>query len=150
MIFIAGYGSLFSAASRARTGVSGLAIPVVLHGYRRAWSARIENLTVLGVERDEHSRCTAVLVPVQDCAAFDEREQFYHRESVLRSQIQPVRPNDTIPPGDVWIYVPDAPQPCSEVFPIALSYIDVIFSGLLTDPEYAGFGHDFCAEFVRT
>jgi hypothetical protein len=148
---ILGYGSLFSAASRTHTGVSGTAIPIRLYGFDRTWCARFDgNQTALGVIRNRGATMNAVVVPVEDIQAFDRREVGYSRHPVRRGDIRLVCESDVLPDGDIWIYLPDMPEPCSETFPILASYLDVILSGLLTDPEYLPLGLELCQEFCRT
>ena len=54
--YIFGYGSLLSSESRARTGISGLAIPCLVDGYTRTWSACVD-LQAVGIVRTESNSC---------------------------------------------------------------------------------------------
>jgi len=102
--FIFGYGSLICYRSRAITApslASKPAIPVIVEHLTRTWSARVPNknlsflssaeiesnetdihgLTAMGIERTKDTKCSGVLIEVDDneLGYFDTREEGYDR-----------------------------------------------------------------------
>ena len=55
--YIVGYGSLISSESRARTGISGEAFPVIINGIEISWSLAAPNyyMTAVGVAINPNS-----------------------------------------------------------------------------------------------
>ena len=130
--WIFGYGSLICADSRARTGLTGAAMPVIVSGYERHWSVPVDyaNLTALGVQpATPEQQVGGVIFALDDAefARFDAREVEYERIKVTPSAIQPLF-DEALPEGDFWLYRPPA---LSSPHPIAQSYLDVVLRGCL-------------------
>lgn len=141
--WIFGYGSLICADSRARTGVTGEALPVVLNGFERGWNVPIASadLSVVGIQRHSE-RCTGGMIfPLNDAelTRFDAREVEYERVPLAREQLQPLR-DQPLPDGDFWVYLP---HPSDSPHPIAQSYLDVILHGCIQESM------DFARHFLR-
>ncbi len=138
--YIVGYGSLMEEASRLRTAPNaGVAMPVRVEGYRRAWIARAAYIgvgtTFLGVLADSKSRISAVLFSMFDeseIVGMDSREQGYCRAKIDANRILMLN-NSVVPDGEFWIYVnrdANIARP-SKALPIVQSYVDVFLSGCL-------------------
>ena len=145
--YVFGYGSLINSESRARTGRSGLAIPVRVNGIQRAWNFvdRQTRMTALGVIGREESVTNGALVSVSqaDLPLFDRREGGYTRTRWDCARVIDLH-GDQVPEGVIWIYLPDEPSEPSIDNPIVQSYVDVVLAGCLEVSE------SFTAEFVRT
>lgn len=141
--WIFGYGSLMCADSRARTGVTGEAFPVILHGVERGWNVPIAGaqLSVVGIHRQADKKTGGVLFPLNDSELrhFDAREVEYERVPLAREQLELVRGHQ-LPEGEYWVYMP---QPSESHHPIAQSYLDVILHGCLQESM------DFARHFLR-
>src|ERR1700730_3075658 len=89
--YVFGYGSLINSESRAKTGLSGAAIPVRVTGFQRAWNFvdRKAGMTALGVVRREESVTNGVLVsiPAAQLPLFDRREGGYTRTRLDRALV---------------------------------------------------------------
>ncbi|MFY0663035.1 MAG: gamma-glutamylcyclotransferase [Natronospirillum sp.] len=141
--WIFGYGSLICADSRARTGVTGEALPVVLQGFERSWSVPIASadLSVVGIQRQADQRTGGVIFPLSDSELkhFDAREVEYERVPLARDHLQLLR-EQPMPDGDFWVYLP---QPSTSEHPIAQSYLDVILHGCIQESM------DFARHFLQ-
>eukprot|EP00936_MAST-01D_sp_MAST-1D-sp1_P002433 g2433.t1 len=143
--FLFGYGSLICADSRARSGQTGLCIPVIAQGLKRTWSASIDisdcqhqitGVTAVAVEQtdDLAVACNGVIVEVAeaDIPKFDEREKGYSRVRLPTARLAVVREaagGATVPEDAcVWVYVSGGGA-ASEQFPVIQSYVDVIMLG---------------------
>lgn len=142
--FLFGYGSLISASSRAKTGETGQAWPVVLHGYQRHWSIMTTEFSMssVAVVQDAQACCNGVLIEIneQELPAFDKREQGYQRALIPAQQLKPYQ-GHRLPEGDVWIYYSQTVSVPTSACPIVLSYLDVILAGCLHISE--AFTRDF-------
>lgn len=143
-----GYGSLICADSRARTGISGDAIPVELSGIARRWSVPVPGYraTAVGAHPNPDSRCNGVVFLVDDdnLSRFDTREQGYRRLRIDWSDVQPAGDHPLPDHLPLWAYVghhSDTPQPDR---PIMQSYLDVILNGCLD------YGEPFARRFLQT
>jgi|ERR1041385_1251997 cation transport regulator ChaC len=147
MTWIFGYGSLIHPDSRARTGVTGTAIPVRVRGWQRAWNALSEKfgMAALGVVPQAGAGCNGVLVEVPDnqLGEFDKREAMYARTRLDPAEISALEPH-RLSPDEAWIYVPLHPERPTTACPIVQSYVDVVLAGCLT------IGEAFATEFMRT
>src|ERR1700730_7295866 len=89
--YVIGYGSLINSESRAKTGLSGAAIPVRVTGFQRAWTFvdRTAGMTALGVARREESVTNGALVsiPSAHLPLFDRREGGYTRTRLDRAGV---------------------------------------------------------------
>ncbi|WP_425642094.1 gamma-glutamylcyclotransferase family protein [Marinomonas gallaica] len=142
--FILGYGSLISSESRAKTGETGQVWPVKLLGYERSWAVMSTALGMssVAVMKAEAKACNGVLIEVEEdqFPLFDEREQGYQRAQLERHQLQSYH-QETLPEGTYWVYhTQQVVEPC-HVYPIVLSYVDVILAGCLE--HGAAFTDDF-------
>ncbi len=148
--FIFGYGSLINKASRAKTGQTGDAIPVMAKGIKRRWSLVVSSigLTALGATLDDDSKCNGVLVHVEEAELpkFDERETpyGYSRIQLQRSFLAPFLQGDLLPAGIFWTYVTENPGQASTANPIIESYLGVILTGCWD------FGPEFARQFIQT
>ena len=142
--YILGYGSLISSQSRAKTGETGRVWPVKLHGYERSWAvmSKALGMSSVAVLKVEHKACNGVLIEVAEdqFPLFDEREQGYQRSQIAQHQLQPYH-DEPLPEGTYWVYhAEEVVAPCP-VYPIVLSYVDVILAGCLEHGEH--FARDF-------
>lgn len=145
--FLFGYGSLICAESRAKTGQSGISIPVRVKGIERQWNLVVDDLegTAVGAIDNNESQCNGVLVEVSESELpkFDEREIGYTRRPIPREDIVCLM-TDRLPNGNYWVYVADEPGKPDATHPLIQSYIDVILTGCLDINE------DFAKEFITT
>lgn len=135
--WIFGYGSLICSDSRARTGLTGEALPVIAQGFERHWSVAVSyaELSVLGVRKAApDAEVGGVLFALDDAAFrnFDARELEYERVQLSPDQIRPLATGQPLPTGDFWVYLP---APASSPHPIAQSYLDVTLRGCLAIGE---------------
>ncbi|MCH8551180.1 MAG: gamma-glutamylcyclotransferase [Natronospirillum sp.] len=135
--WIFGYGSLICPDSRARTGLTGAALPVVVKGFERHWSVAVNyaELTVLGIRTAApEAEVGGVLFALDDDAFshFDAREVEYERVQLSADQVRPLASERPLPNGDIWVYIPPARH---SPHPIAQSYLDVALRGCLTISE---------------
>lgn len=135
--WIFGYGSLICPDSRARTGITGKATPVIVNGLERHWSVAVNyaEVSVLGIhEGSPDAETGGVLFPLSDEAfgAFDAREVEYSRIPLAPERIRPVDRNGAVPDGRIWVYLPHAQQ---SPHPIPQTYLDVALRGCLTVGE---------------
>ncbi|MEX0584819.1 MAG: gamma-glutamylcyclotransferase family protein [Natronospirillum sp.] len=135
--WIFGYGSLICADSRARTGLTGTSLPVVIRGYERHWSVPLDyaDLSVLGIQRGTADQEVGGVLFALDNDAFtqfDAREVEYQRISLDPSAIAPLH-DQALPDGAFWLYMP---EPTDSPHPIPQSYLDVILRGCLTIDEH--------------
>eukprot|EP00049_Salpingoeca_infusionum_P014313 m.267498 g.267498 ORF g.267498 m.267498 type:complete len:218 (-) comp15640_c1_seq7:2381-3034(-) len=149
---ILGYGSLMSSESRARTGETGLALPVRVHGFERGWWLRSSRftqgigMTALGVVSNSEGTCTGVLSRVAEAELprFDAREAGYTREPIPYKDVKVIDQEHDLKPSDkFWVYCMTERQPPTPMFPIVHSYLDVVISGTLE--VSAEFAHEFVA-----
>lgn len=146
--FLFGYGSLMSRESRAKTGMTGDAIPVKVRGLQRAWNQVISKafVTALGATLEVAASCNGVIVPIQQdqLPKFDERESDggYFRIQLQRDLIDSFGVH--LLGGFIWVYITDNPGVPSEQFPLIQSYADVALTGCF---EY---GEAFAKEFIIT
>ena len=143
--WIFGYGSLICPDSRARTGLTGAAMPVMVRGFERHWSVAVgyAELSVLGLQRaGPEAEVGGVLFALDDKAFqhFDAREREYERVRLSPESIRPLEAEAPLPDGEHWVYLP-TPAECPH--PIAQSYLDVALRGCLTVSE------DFAEHFLR-
>ncbi|AJQ94597.1 gamma-glutamylcyclotransferase family protein [Gynuella sunshinyii] len=144
--YIFGYGSLICADSRARTGITGNAIPATVKGIKRGWYVSVPQAmhTAVGAVQDDISECNGVIFPVdtENLAKFDEREQGYGRIALETSRITAEHqlPDHAI----VWTYVGHQTRSPSSEYPITQSYLDVILKGCFSWDEA------FAIEFIKT
>lgn len=143
--WVFGYGSLICPDSRARTGVTGEALPAYVRGFARHWSVALtdQSLSVLGVRRSKAASCTGgVLFALDDDAFthFDAREAEYQRVRLTPEQIQLSGPDRALPEGDFWLYLPPS---STSPHPIPQSYLDVTLRGCL------GLGEAFAYHFLE-
>ncbi|MBS3093033.1 gamma-glutamylcyclotransferase [Candidatus Pacearchaeota archaeon] len=147
--YIFGYGSLISQESRARTGISGTAIPVTVIGIERQWNVVAQNnfFTCVGAISNSERKCNGVIFPVNELELqkFDDRElpHGYIRNELSRESIVPLD-FCILHNFPIWYYAVTNPEKPSQNFPIIQSYIDVILNGCL---EY---GEDFAKTFIET
>eukprot|EP00521_Asterionellopsis_glacialis_P018446 CAMPEP_0195293222 /NCGR_PEP_ID=MMETSP0707-20130614/12005_1 /TAXON_ID=33640 /ORGANISM="Asterionellopsis glacialis, Strain CCMP134" /LENGTH=251 /DNA_ID=CAMNT_0040353887 /DNA_START=130 /DNA_END=883 /DNA_ORIENTATION=+ len=153
--FIFGYGSLLCPQSRAITAptVAGQpSHPVTVHHLERTWTARSGTGTYVAVSFQENSKCSGVLIEVDDdeLKQFDIREVGYDRAQVKLSHIDlfpsehDANLDDTEKDVNVWVYVSNNPQPANPAYPILQSYVDIILRGCLHISE------DFARSFIQT
>lgn len=147
--YLFGYGSLISKQSRLATGKTGVAIPVTIQGFQRAWNIISPEMKIsgVGVVPQTDSICNGILVEIDEneIPLFDKRElegSNYNYERLAISHNQLI--HGEIPSSsNVWIYVVKKPLVPTLEFPIAQSYLDVILTGCF---EY---GEIFASEFIR-
>ena len=146
--YIVGYGSLLSKESRARTGISGDALPVRINGISRGWNlaAPDYHMTAVGVMVDQGSYINANMFPVleNELENFDSREIGYDRTKVNVDDIAMLL-GGAVPYGNFWMYTGQKSSKPSISSPIAQSYIDVILDACLR-----GYNEDFAREFIKT
>lgn len=142
--WIFGYGSLICADSRARTGLTGEAIPVIVQGLERHWSVALSraDLSAVGVSSGNPKAETGgVLFSLseQGFTEFDRREAEYERQQLNPEQVN-LLADGSLPDGQFWVY---KPKPSRSPHPIPQSYLDVILNGCLN------ISTDFAAHFIR-
>lgn len=150
--YVFGFGSLINRASRFVTlRRHSEAVPVVVKGLRRAWSARVPvyRMTALGVAIDPRGHCNGVVFPTdaRGLALLDKREIAWTRGQYRRVLLHPrrfgIRPR--LPAGArVWCYVPKRHEVPDEQCPIAQTYVDIVMYGC------ASFGDGFAREFLKS
>ena len=144
--YIFGYGSLICADSRARTGITGDAIPVTALNIERSWSVPVPEArtTAVGATQKTGARCNGVIFPVSEdmLEQFDIREAGYDRIRLSTDQID----SDQLLPDNlrIWVYVGQSTHRASPEHPIPQSYVDVIFNGCFS------YGHQFTDTFIRS
>jgi hypothetical protein len=145
--FIFGYGSLICEDSRARTGASGQAIPVRIKGVERQWNAVYPKfeMSAVGAISNPNGACNGVIfqVPEEEIPKFDEREVDYSRIKLDREDISAIM-QQSVPQGNIWVYVANSPGIPDTKSPIVQSYIDVILTGCLNINE------EFAREFISS
>jgi hypothetical protein len=138
---IFGYGSLINTESRVRTANTGKVVVVRIQGFQRAWNFynSKKNRTALGVVSNINAKCNGVIVEVEtdNLAAFDAREKGYDRVEVNPKNVEVLK--GELPPGKVWIYMPQKPLLPTKNSPIEQSYVDVVLAGCL----------EFSSEFAK-
>ena len=144
MHWIFGYGSLICPDSRARTGLTGEALPVIASGLERHWRVALEQaeLSVVGVSQaGPDAQTGGVLFALQEdeFAEFDRREVEYERQPLAPQALQTVD-GSALPEGKFWVY---QPGPSQSQHPIPQSYLDVILRGCLQINEA------FAEHFIR-
>ena len=142
--WIFGYGSLICADSRARTGFTGDALPVIVQGLQRHWSVALarDDLSAVGVSSgnpDAETGGVLFSLSEQEFAEFDRREAEYQRQQLSPSSVQPLN-GKSLPEGQFWVY---KPHPSDSPHPIPQSYLDVILNGCLN------ISTDFATHFIR-
>jgi len=147
--YLFGYGSLISRQSRLATGNTGVAIPVTISGFQRAWNIISPEMKIsgVGVVPKKDSICNGVLVEIDETEIplFDKREMEgtnynYERLEIYRNQlVQGQVPSES----KIWIYVVKKPLIPTLEYPIAQSYLDVILTGCLD------FGDIFASQFIQ-
>ena len=156
--YIVGYGSLMESSSKLKTEPdAGIALPVVVTGFQRAWNTHgVYPTTFLGVQPSKSARMAAALYrsfPKDGKLSADAREIDYNRVAVDPASIK-MLDGSTIPSSSqFWIYVnkPASLAPPDAENPIVQSYVDIFILGCLelqervADPDI-----DFVAECVRT
>lgn len=144
--YIFGYGSLINEESRAKSGHSGKAIPVIVYGIKRSWSVNIKdhNLTVLGARFDKSSKCNGVIVKIPDgeLHKFDKRELPFGYKRIALSSKEIIPISGKVPKGNIWVYVEKEHFLPTKRFPIAQSYVDVVLQGCLEISK------DFARDFI--
>ncbi|NLS13096.1 gamma-glutamylcyclotransferase [Vibrio sp. SM6] len=139
MHYIFGYGSLINAASRARTGETGRAIPAIASGLLRYWG-QVESAyhhSPLIAARGE-GKINGVLLEISSSALaqFDARERGYHRVELLNHQICSQMPFDRT--ASIWVYLKAQHLPPSQATPVLQSYVDTVLAGCLdVSPSFA-------------
>ena len=142
--WIFGYGSLICADSRARTGLTGASMPVMVRGFERQWSVAVDyaDLSVLGIHPGRPDQeVGGVMFALDDdaFAQFDAREVEYQRVKLDPAAVKPLH-QGTLPDGEYWLYMP---QHSTSPHPIPQSYLDVILRGCLDIHD------DFARHFIR-
>lgn len=147
--YLFGYGSLISKQSRLATGKTGIAIPVTIQGFQRAWNMISPEMKIsgVGVVPQIDSICNGVLVEIDEneIPLFDKRElegsnYNYERLAIPHNQLV----HGEIPSSSsMWIYVVKKPRIPTLEFPIAQSYLDVILTGCFD------YGKLFASEFIQ-
>jgi len=147
--YVFGYGSLICANSRATTGSTGEAIPVLVKGFKRQWGAqvnlsedtilnpKIKAVSYVSVESHETSECSGVLVEIEiaELPNFDYREQGYTRVKVEPNRVRLAAGSDIALPtnlatSEIWVYVANTKGAGpSARYPILQTYLDIIVKG---------------------
>lgn len=147
--YLFGYGSLISKQSRLATGKTGIAIPVTIQGFQRAWNMISPEMKIsgVGVVPQTNSICNGVLVEIDESEIplFDKRElegSNYNYERLAIPYNQLVR-GEIASSSSMWIYVVKKPLIPTLEFPIAQSYLDVILTGCFD------YGETFASEFIQ-
>ena len=144
--YIFGYGSLINKDSRARSGHTGKAIPVIVDGIERAWNLPSPQykLTALGANINPQLSINGVVVPIEkeEIPNFDKREEGYTRHRINSKNLRTLD-ESAIPETNIWIYIPDKVEWPDSSKPIVQSYVDVIVQGCLA------FGDGFTRDFIR-
>ncbi len=129
--YVFGYGSLLSPGSRDKTladySQRAEAIPAVLRGFRKEWTAYTPNrrgfhnpaddlpshIASLNIQQDQEAETRGVLLPVTsgDLAELDRREKVYARFDVTQS-IMPLSGCEMPPDARILTYVALTPAPC--------------------------------------
>ena len=139
--YIFSYGSLINKNSLAQTigkDNTGKSKTVVINGYERGWRNHVhhENRTGLGIIKKENFKVNGVIFEVEEKYLYelDRREYgFIRKEIMYQNYID----------GKLWAYfVIDQKVPTKE-FPIALTYVDTVISGCLTQSV------EFAREFIK-
>jgi hypothetical protein len=147
--YLFGYGSLISQQSRLATGKTGVAIPVTVQGFQRAWNMISPEMKIsgVGVVPQTDSICNGVLVEIDESEIplFDKRElegSNYNYERLEIHQKQLVQGEIPVN-SSMWIYVVKKPLTPTLEYPIAQSYLDVILTGCFD------YGEIFASEFIQ-
>lgn len=151
--YVVGYGSLLSEESRQRfSDMECQAIPLTLHGWRRAWLTRSpdEKQTYVGAQQDESALLNGVLLEIgQITPSLQKREQDYQFVEVNLDQIDFHLPEkdriaimSNVQDKPIWICQTLYSEPADQAFPIYQSYIDTCLIGCL-ETEIDDFIHTF-------
>lgn len=148
--YIFGYDGTILPESRAHTGITGKAIPVLVSGVERGWAhpSQSMRMTTLGAtySRQGDGLCNGVLFPVPEAELpmFDERNPGYTRTSVYSRGVNLIGRNTGYPRGTIWVYSIDNPTPPTTESPIAQSYLDVMLLQCIQE-----FGEKFARAFIK-
>jgi len=137
--YIFSYGTLAHKEVAEITGKTLGFIPAVLEGYKRNFRALVKpsGFAAAGVEKDKESKILGMLVqvPEEELSKFDDRESLYNRIEIKNEQLG-LFSGEPLPEGKYYLYIPKNPQPPTEQFPLAQSYIDVVLVPFISlDPE---------------
>lgn len=139
--YIFSYGSLINKESLALTigeNNAGKAKTVIIKGYERGWRNHVhpENRTGLGIIKNEKAKVNGVIFEVDEkyLLDLDKREYGFERREIL---------NQNHVHGKLWAYFVIDPKIPTYKYPIALTYVDTVISGCLTQSE------DFAREFLE-
>lgn len=139
--YIFSYGSLAHKEVAEKTGRALSFLPATLKDYVRNFRAiaKSSGFAAAGIEKRKGAEALGMLVEVleEELVSFDQREQFYNRIELGVDDLSLLL-DEPVPEGKYYLYVPNNPQPPTEAFPLAQSYIDVIIAPFLSkDPQLA-------------
>jgi len=136
--YIFGYGSLLSASSRSRTLLEEVPItPVLLHGYRRVWNVRADQLgggiSFLGLEPNPESKCNGILFEVNE-SQFERlvaRESGYQQITLPLDSFEMQQQTGKPAVQEVTTFCYQSDHRPSDAYPIVQSYLDLCLEGCL-------------------
>jgi len=139
--YIFSYGSLINKDSLELTigkDKASEAKTVVLEGYARGWRNHVhhENRTGLGIIEKQGAQVNGIVFEVDEdyFIELDKREYGFERRRLN---------TDGVVDGILWAYFVKDPNVPTDEYPVALTYIDTVLAGCLTQ------GEEFTREFVR-
>lgn len=152
---VLGYGSLMNTDSRQRfSAIPHDGIPVIVHGFSRAWLTRseIEKQTYVGAVPDSQSSLNAQLLPSKMDPSLAERERDYQFVSVSTADLEMDLTKDSkallfpwLESKSLWICETLLQQPADKHFPVSQTYIDTCMAGCI---EHGG--EEEAIRFIQT
>ncbi|MFQ3236606.1 MAG: hypothetical protein ACI9C4_002179 [Paraglaciecola sp.] len=139
--YIIAYGSLLSHDSRSRfSGINCQAIPVLLRGWRRAWTTRTlhQQQTCLSAKADTEGSFNCALLPIEQISPeLAKREQDYEFVQVHSSQLsileddQQKTTHKKLASKSIWICQNKKNESANSHYPICQTYVDTCLAGCL-------------------
>ncbi|MFQ3218023.1 MAG: hypothetical protein ACI8R9_002056 [Paraglaciecola sp.] len=139
--YIIAYGSLLSHDSRSRfSGINCQAIPVLLRGWRRAWTTRTlhQQQTCLSAKADIEGSFNCALLPIEQISPeLAKREQDYEFIQVHSSQLSLLKDDQQktthkqLASKNVWICQNKKNESANSHYPICQTYVDTCLAGCL-------------------
>jgi hypothetical protein len=106
-------------------------------------------MTALGVVEKAGAVTNGVIVAIpggEELEKFDQREDGYTRKALaeLKTSVRVLNGKE-VPPGPIWVYVPEDPRTPGADCPIVQTYVDVVLAGSILQ-----FGEGFAEKLVET
>jgi cation transport regulator ChaC len=126
-------------------------IPILAEGHVKPadFPDPLFRMAALGVVEKEGAVTNGVIVAIprgEELEKFDQREDGYTRKALgeLKATVRVLNGKE-VPPGSIWVYVPDDPRTPGADCPIAQTYVDVVLAGCILQ-----FGESFARKLVES